>query len=261
MKPKHLSCKSFQIFFLFLTVFVITSCIPQKKIELLQDAITVEKTYKLTEKVPLFIKPNDELYIRVSSFDDVAFNFFNNQTSSNYLNYNNELSLSLITFTVNDSGAIDFPILGHVQMEGLTINEATKKLKDLLSEYFNQPTVIIKVVNKKISVFGEVQLSGSFTYTNDRITIFEAISMAGDVTPHGNLKDVYLVRSENDSIMKIKMDLTADQILTSKYYYLLPNDVIYVKPRPSLTWNIVSVPITLVLTTLTTALLIFDYTR
>lgn len=261
MKEQKTSFRSFSNLFVLLLLFITSSCISQKKIELLQNPVAVDKTYKLTEKVALLIKPNDELYIRVSSFDDVAYNFFNNQTSSNYLNYNNELSLSLITFNVNDSGAIDFPILGHVQMADLTIDEATKKLKGLLSEYFNQPTVIIKVVNKKISIFGEVQLSGSFTYTNDRITIFEAISMAGDVTPHGNLKDVYLIRAENDSIMKIKMDLTDDEILTSKYYYLLPNDVVYVKPRPSLKWNIVSVPITLVLTTLTTALLMYEYMR
>lgn len=244
-----------------LLVFMISSCISQKKIELLQNPAEVSNTYKLSEKCSLLIKPNDDLYIRVSSFDDVAYNFFNNQTAANYLNYNNELSLSLITFTVNDSGAIDFPILGNVHMANLTIDEATKKMKELLSEYFNQPTVIIKVVNKKISVLGEVRLSGSFTYTKDRISIFEAISMAGDVTPHGNLKDIYLVRSENDSIMKIKINLTDDNILASKYYYLLPNDVIYVRPRPSLKWSIVSVPITLVLSTVTTALLMINYLR
>jgi polysaccharide biosynthesis/export protein len=261
MKEQISTIRHFSRLLLLLLVLVISSCISQKKIELLQEPVKENNIYKLSEKSTILIKPNDDLYIRVSSFDDVAYNFFNNQTASNYLNYNNELSLSLITFTVNDSGAIDFPILGHVQLADLTIDEATKKMKGLLSEYFNQPTVLIKIVNKKISVFGEVHLSGSFTYTKDRITIFEAISMAGDVTPHGNLKDIYLVRSVNDSIMKIKINLTDDKILASKYYYLMPDDVIYVKPRPSLKWSIVSVPITLVLSTLTTALLMFDYIR
>jgi polysaccharide biosynthesis/export protein len=261
MKQQISAFQSFSRLVILLSALLISSCIPQKKIELIQNPVEKDNSYKLAEKAALLIKPNDELYIRVSSFDDVAYNFFNNQTASNYMNYNNELSLSLITFAVNDSGSIDFPILGPVYMVNLTIDEATKKLKELLSEYFNQPTVIIKIVNKKISVLGEVNISGSFTYTKDRLSIFEAISMAGDVTPHGNLKDVYLVRSENDSIKKIKMNLTADDILTSKYYYLLPNDVVYVKPRPSIKWSIVAVPITLVLTTLTTALLMFDYIR
>jgi len=98
-------------------------------------------------------------------------------------------------------------------------------------------------------------------YTKDRISILEAIGMAGDATVHGNLRDVYLVRSVNDSILKTKLDLTKDDILSSEYYYLQPNDIIYIRPRPSIKWSVIAVPISLSLSTITTALLILNFLR
>ena len=238
---------------------LISSCIPQKRLEYINDPVNNQNVYQLNQKPKNLIKPNDELYIRVSSFDDVAHNFFNNQSNSNYLNYGNDVSVSLISYTVNDSGYIYFPIIGHILVKDLTINEATDKLKNLLSEYFNQPTVLIKFVNKRVTVMGEVARPGTYVYTTERINIFEALSLAGDVTVHGDKRDVFLVRDVNDSIIKRKVDLTKDQILYSANYYLKPNDILYVRPRRSIKWNVVSVPISLVLSTVTTTLLIINY--
>jgi polysaccharide biosynthesis/export protein len=250
-------CRCYLLFLI--VIFLLDACIPQTRLQYLQDPVLEKNIYELYEKNVVRIKPNDELYIRVSSFDDVAFNFFNTQANANYMTYSNDVSISLISFIVNDSGYINFPILGQVQIADLTIDEATEKLRSMLSEYFNQPTIIMKLVNKRINVLGEVEQAGSYMYTKDRINIFEAISMAGDATVHGNLKNVYLIRANNDSIMKTQLDLTKDIILTSEYYYVQPNDIIYIKPRTSITWNVISVPISLLLSTVTTALLILNY--
>lgn len=250
-----LNCFQIGMFFF----LMLGSCVSQEKLEFLQDPVVEKNLYQLHEKAIVKIRPNDELYIRVSSFDDVAFNFFSSQTSSNYMNYSNEMSISLISYLVNDSGFINFPILGQVFLNDLTIEEATEKLRIQLSEYFNQPTVILKLVNKKITVIGEVTVSGTYTYTKDRISVFEAISLAGDVTVHGNLKEVYLIRSLDDTIIKTKLDLTEDKILTSENYFVQPNDIIYVRPRPSAKWSVVSIPVSLVLSAITTFLLILNY--
>jgi polysaccharide export outer membrane protein len=235
------------------------SCISQKKLEYLQDPVNEEKIFPLHEKAVIRIKPNDELYIRVSSFDDVAYNFFSTQTNANSMSFGTEASISLISYSVDDSGYIYFPIMGKIQVKDLTIDEVTTKLKNLLSEYFNQPAVLVKFVNQKISVLGEVRQPGSYSYTKDRINIFEALSMAGDVTIHGNRKDVYLIRTVNDSIVKTKINLTKDELLFNKNYYLQANDIIYVQSNSSVKWSAVAVPITLVLSAITTFLLLYTY--
>jgi polysaccharide biosynthesis/export protein len=255
----------FNSFGLYLAILIMTillySCIPQTKLEYLQNPIAEKNTYKLHEKAVDRIKPNDELYIRVSSFDEVAFNFFSTQSNTNYMNYSNDVSLSLISYIVNDSGCINFPILGPVYFANLTIDEAIDKLKTQLSEYFNQPSVIMKLVNKRINVLGEVAHAGTYIYTNNQLNLFEALSLAGNATVHGNIKEVYLIRSVNDSIFKTKLNLTKDDILYSEYYYVQPNDILYVKPRTSVKWNIISTPISLALTSVTTALLILSFFR
>jgi polysaccharide export outer membrane protein len=141
----------------------------------------------------------------------------------------------------------------------LSIDEVTSKLSKLLSEYFNQPAVLVKIVNKKISVLGEVRLPGSYAYTKDNINILEALSLAGDITVNGNRKDVYVIRTVNDSIVKAKIDLTRDNLLINRNYYLKANDIVYVQARPSVKWSVISVPITLVLSSITTFILVFSY--
>jgi polysaccharide export outer membrane protein len=110
-------------FFIVLTCLILTSCIPQKHLEYIQDPVLEKKIYQLHEKSANLIKPNDELYIRVSSFDDVAFNFFSTQTTASSMSLGTKESISLISYSVNDSGSIYFPILGHVYVKDLTIDE------------------------------------------------------------------------------------------------------------------------------------------
>lgn len=238
------------------------SCISQKELEYLQAPLMDEIAYHLAEKDENRIKPNDELYIRISSFDDVAYNFFNTQANTSLLNYGTEASISLVSYTVNNAGYIYFPILGHIYVNNLTVDEATLKLKELLSEYFNQPTVLVKIVNKRITVLGEVNRPGTYTYTSDQINIFEALGLAGSTTVFSDLEEVNLIRSFGDStIIKMKLDLTMDDILFNENYYLQSNDIIYIRPRNSLKWSVVSIPITLVLSSITTALLILNFLR
>jgi polysaccharide export outer membrane protein len=244
---------------LVIMMLALFSCISQKKLEYMQNPATGETIYSLHEKEAITIKPNDELYIRVSSFDDVAYNFFSAQTNANNLSFGTDASISMVSYSVDDSGYIYFPILGKIIVKDLTLDGVTNKLKDLLSEYFNQPSVLVKFVNKKITILGEVRQPGSFSYTKDRINIFEALSLAGDITVHGNRKDIYLIRTVNDSIVKSKIDLTKDEILFNKNYYLQTNDIVYVQSRGSVKWGVVSVPISLVLSAITTFLLVYSY--
>jgi len=242
-----------------LSVLLFSSCISQTKLKYVQDPVLDRNIYKQQEKRASTIKSNDELYIRVSSFDDVAHNFFSTQTNNSSLSFGTDASISLISYEVNDSGNIYFPILGYLYVKDLTLDGLTNKLTRLLSEYFNQPAVLVKFVNKKITVLGEVRQPGSYSYTKDHINIFEALSLAGDATLHGNRNDIYLIRTVNDSIVKMKIDLTKDEMLYGPNYYLQSNDIVYVQPRSSVKWGTEAVTVSLVLSTITTFLLIFSY--
>jgi polysaccharide export outer membrane protein len=259
MKVGRIDQKFHQLIFIVLAVIGFSSCIPQKNLEYLSSAKEAETAYKLTSKPTLRIKPYDELYIKVSSLDDVAFNFFSTQGDNSRSGFSNELSVSLLSYTVSDSGYIYFPILGNIYVQNLTLDEARINLEKELAAYFNQPTVIMKFAYKKISVLGAVRNPGYYTYTKENMNVFEALSTAGDIIVHGNRKNVYLLRVVNDSIRKIPLNLQSDELLYSKYFFLQPDDIIYVKPRGSIKWDVISVPISLIFSTITTALLIINY--
>lgn len=236
------------------------SCVSHRKIEYIQDISKFKDTLDLKYKEAV-INPFDELYIRVSSFDDVEYNFFSNQSSEMRMGFSNEFSVSLISYTVDPDGNIYFPLLGSFSVGKLTILEATNKLQIALSEYFNQPTVLMRKINKRFSVLGYVNRPGRYSYTQERINIFEAISMAGDINFHGDHKEIMILRTINDKTVSIPIDLTKDDIIESDYYFLQPDDIIYIKPRLSAQWTITSVPYSLILSTITTFLLILRYVQ
>ncbi len=244
---------------LLLLILLSYSCVSQRKIEYARSKPLPVSEYKKAELETERIKPNDELYIRVSSFDDVNFNFFNNQSDIMRMNYGNEISVSLISYTVNDSGFIYFPLLQNVYVKDLTLLEVTYKLQSLLSEYFNQPTVIVKFVNKKISVLGEVNIPGYLTYSKNNINIFEALAMAGDVTSFGNRRNAYIIREESGIIKKIHVNLCSADILENPDYYLKENDILYIPPRSNKTWDVTSTPWQLILSSVTTLILVINF--
>ncbi len=248
------------------SVVLLGSCIPQRKLEYLQSSAAIKgwkfseennNIYQTAEKH--VIRANDELLITVSSFDDVSFNYFSGQTSSASMQASNELALTARTYTVDVEGFIYFPVIGKVNLEGLTLDEAMEKMRGILTSYFDQPNVRIKFAFKKISVLGEVNIPGYYTFSKDQVTILEAIAMARDLTIHGNRKEVLLIRNDaNNKVNKYEIDLTDDNMVFNYCYYLQSGDVIYVKPRSSSKWPVISTPISLIFSTITTALLVYN---
>lgn len=236
--------------------FLLPGCIPVKDLEYVQGDISATNPSKVTEAPVQRIKPDDELYIRVSSLDEVAYNFFGNQSDMRSQVSGTEISVSLISYIVDDSGYIQFPILNKINLANLTIEEAAQKLKTSLSEYFNQPTVLMKFVNKRITVLGEVRRPGLYIYTNNNMNIFEALGLAGDITIDGNRKEVIVLREEKGQVFKQSFNLLEDNLLANSQYNLQEGDIVYVKAKKSATWRAVSTPMSMFLGSLTAAVLI-----
>lgn len=243
---------------LFLAFFA--SCVSQKKLDYIQPD-TIYATYETYLQEEILVEPGDELYIRVSSLDDVAYNFFTNQAAVNQQNLTNELSVSLVTFTVNDSGYISYPITGDMYVQDKDVDQIASELQEILRSYFNQPTVTVKKVNKMISVLGEVRIPGKYTYTQQTINIFEALALAGDITINGNKQNVVLLREEEGTIHRWQCDMTDDNLITMPQYYLRSGDVLIVRSRKTAVWSITASSISLLLAFFTTMIVVLDYIR
>ncbi|MGE8427188.1 polysaccharide biosynthesis/export family protein [Sphingobacterium multivorum] len=178
------------------------------------------------------IQPNDILTIVVTAADPkvtAPFNPLSTMMSSN-LTQQTDLALRP-TYTVNEKGDITLPMLGEVHISGMTRVQAIEKLRKDLSQYIKDPGVNINFNNFRVSVLGEVARPGSFIMPTERVTVLDALGMAGDLTIRGVRENVMLIREVDGQKTMHRLDLTQQNTLNSPYYYLAQNDVIYVEPN------------------------------
>lgn len=135
------------------------------------------------------------------------------------------------TYTIDNNGYIDFPKLGKIKLAGKTRTEALDYLRREVGRFIVDPGVSIEVRNFKVTVLGEVRNPGTFPVNNDRITVLEALGLAGDLTINGVRKNVLVIREQNGEKKVHRIDLTSPEALNSPVYYLAQNDVIYVEPN------------------------------
>lgn len=240
-------------------VIMISSCVTQKNVEYLQDEEKNTKTFIEAKIDDYKLKAHDELYIQINSLDEASANVFSNSTSqqSNYAGSLQPYGASLVSYTVNKEGFVLLPLIGTIYVKDKTVSQVSEILRDSLSNILSQPVVSIKLVNRFISVLGEVHNPGHYPYAQERLTIFDALGLAGDVTEYGNRNEVLLARNENGKNIRIILDLTRSDLLASGYYYLRPNDLVYVKPLQKKFWGMKEFPFSVVLTSISTAILLY----
>lgn len=217
----------------FITVLMMFSSCGSRKnmVYLQQDSSIVNTVYE--NYVPK-IQVNDILTISVTAADPKAtapFNFLSTLPSAN-MTQGTEMALRP-TYTVDKEGDILFPMIGKVHLAGLTRLEAIDKLRNQLSEYIKEPGVNMNFNNFRVSVLGEVAHPGSFIMPTERITVLEALGLAGDLTIRGVRNNVMLIREIDGKKEIHRLDLTKQETLNSPYYYLAQNDVVYVEPNRS----------------------------
>jgi polysaccharide export outer membrane protein len=136
-------------------------------------------------------------------------------------------------YLVNKDGNIDFPVLGSIQVKGLTITQLKDSLKIKLNKYLQDPIVNIRLLNYKITVLGEVARPSTYSIPSERITVVDAIGMAGDLTIYGKRENVLLIREEKGERKFVRLNLNSSNLFESPYYYLKQNDIVYVEPNKS----------------------------
>lgn len=224
------------IVILFVCILSITSCTSYKNVPYLQNPEVVNS---YMESLPMYdatIMPKDLLTITVNTSDPEAAAPFNLvvQSPINVARSSNLTQQpSLQQYLVSNEGTIDFPVLGRLNVGGLTKSQAEDLIREKLGDYLKEtPIVTVRMSNYKIAVLGEVARPGMFTVNNEKVNIFEALAMAGDLTVWGLRDNVKLIREDANGKREIVMlNLNNADIVTSPHYYLQQNDILYVSPN------------------------------
>lgn len=220
-----------KIYFAFVFVLLFASCASRKEIVYLQPSqVQLDNMY--TKYAPK-IQQEDLLTITVSAADVKATMPFNQQNVYQATAGSATDMAFKPTYLVDANGEIDFPVLGKVKVGGLSRLEATDLIRTKLKQYINDPGVNLTFANFKVTVLGEVNKPGTYTLPQERVTVLEALGLAGDMTLKGQRNNVLLVREQNGEKKMERLNLLTDSVLNSPYYYLAQNDVIYVEPNNS----------------------------
>lgn len=209
-----------------------TSCGTPKNVAYFQDLNNNPDTVITLQNRVITVKPTDKIYIGVKSKDPQISQLFNltGGTSSGATN----MSQDAYYYTVDSKGDIDFPVVGKIQVAGLTREEIAEKVKKSLvdASLVKDPTVTVGLSNLHYSMMGEVAKPGQYAIEEEKVTILDAISKAGDLTIQGKRNDVMVLRQENGHQKIYKIDLCSGRdIFSSPAYYLQQNDVVYVTPN------------------------------
>lgn len=218
-----------------------SGCVTYEPLVNFEDGVPTPATEDILNNMELLIQPEDLLKIDVYSTNPEAVAAFNlQQAGQQPMNMGmmggqggaNNLEL-FMGFFVSQDGTVDLPYLGATELAGLTLAQAKNKINDQLKRYVTDAVVNIRFLNFKITVLGEVNLPGTIRLTNKRVTLLEAIGMAGDLTPYANREEVLIIREERGVRTYQRLNLQDYDIFTSPYFYLQQNDVVYVEPLRS----------------------------
>lgn len=252
-----------KIFILISVVFIVllSSCTSRKKSLYLRNVGSDSTNVFASQQIEHRIISGDVLYINFYSFNKSLSEIFNNQdnTTSSYSMWNSEANVYVNGFSVNDSGDVVLPLIGNIRITDLTIEEASNKIQNKAKTFVNDVTVIVKLLNYRYTVIGEVARPGTYTNYNDNLTIFQAVAKSGDVTIFGDKTKSHIIRQTRKGQIVIPFDFTDINILTSDAYYIRPNDIIYIEPVRNKSFRQDLPNFALLFSSITTTILILNF--
>jgi polysaccharide export outer membrane protein len=219
-----------------ITLFLITlttSCVQTRYVSYLNNSLDTVYS-KGTNQEELAIQKNDILSIHISSLNQEASEIFNS-TNSQQINNSSNTGNSVLGsgYLVNMDGSIELPMIGNVKAEGLSKNELKTEITNSIIErkLLVNPIVNIRRINFEVTVIGEVGKPTVITVPNEKISLLKALGLAGDITIYGKKENVLLIREVDGKKKVTHLNLNSSDFLNSPYYYLMPNDIVYVEPN------------------------------
>ncbi|MCB0688812.1 MAG: polysaccharide biosynthesis/export family protein [Saprospiraceae bacterium] len=206
------------------------------------------------------IQPSDLLIVNINAFEGNSIQFLQQEFASRNLNNGNREygpnALYYNSYEVDRDGYINLPFIDKVKVDGMNTDQLKTKLDSAYSPYFKYVSTSVKLANMRVTILGEVEQPGVHYFFNNQTSILEAISLAGDFTDFGNRKKVKLIRRYGNETKTIMLDLNKEDFINTEYYFIHPNDLIYIEPIKAKAFDVGAQSVGLVLSVISTAALL-----
>lgn len=243
---------------LFAVVFA--SCVPQKKMLYLKNAEmaaeNISKDYVNDRTVDYKLQPGDNLYIHVVNTIDERSAASINGDIRGYLS--SDANIYLQTTTIDEDGYVEMPLVGKIEVKNLTVDEAKDRLQTAINTYINGSMLVVKLASFNLTLLGEVSRPGMYKVYQSQINLFEAVALAGNMTNFAKKSDVKIIRQTDHGSEIVTVDMGQADILSSPYYYLKPNDIIYVEPLKIKQWGFTTFPYSTVFSIVTLGVTLYS---
>jgi polysaccharide export outer membrane protein len=246
---------------LLITILVsvsLTSCVTHKKLTYLQYEGTTDNVIKSVTPSAYKIMPYDNLFIKVVTPDPQWSAMFNTMPVTAYSLSVTEQSADLVSYPVDGDGFIQLPYAGKILVAGKTLDIVTVEVEKVLKGYIADAAVTVKMINNYVSLLGEVKNPGRYPIYKDRMNIFQALAMAGDLSEYSNRQKVQIIRQTPGGTIVEEFSLNDRSILASKFFYIMPNDIIYSQPMKGKFFQMNTFPYSVLLSTITTFVLLWN---
>lgn len=240
---------------------VLYACVPHKNLVILtQDKkIKSDSLIKAEFRKTYLIQPGDLISIKVSSIDPSSVAIFNKEIGGGRSNQFNEPAIYLTSYLVSDSGYVNMPMIGKLTLINMSIMDATFLIERELAAYYKFVSVDVKLMSFRVSILGEIKTPGIYNFYNERVNIIQALSHAGGFTDLSNRSKVKIIRNEDGKLKINTLNLKNDEIFNTQFYYLQPNDAIYVEPLKAKVVKVNAPTLQVIISTLTFALVASNF--
>lgn len=215
------------------TIFLSGCCVKYKNLVYIQDKYeNTSDTISTSKNQEIVLRTGDNLYINLigANISDLGIYYRDDRVGGSTREF-----LALQGYMIDPEGNFKFPMIGDVKVAGLTLNEARDLIQSKIDEYIANVVVVVRLLNYDITVLGEVARPGTYTFTQREVNLFDALGMAGDCTPNADRQHVIILRKEAENTKAETLNLLRSDFVANPYFWLKPNDVVYVKPTRSKT--------------------------
>lgn len=242
-----------------LVATVVTSCVTNKDLTYLQYSGDLHPPDTVASVTPAVyrVQISDNLFIRIVTPDPSFSEMFNTLPTTGYGVTVTEQTADLVSYAVDSTGSISMPYAGKIHVAGKTLNQITVDVEDALRPFISDAAISVKLINNYISLVGEIELPGRYLIYKDRLNIFQALAMGSDLNDFSDRQEVQIIRQTSGGTVVKEFSLTDRSILSSEFFYVMPNDVIYAKPVKGRFFRLNEFPYTFLIGSLTTLVLIY----
>ena len=250
--------KQKSLLILLLLLASLSSCVTNKKLTYLQYNGQRNDIAKSVAPSAYKIQPFDNLFIRVVTPDPLLSAMFNTMPVTAYGIGITEQTADLVSFPVDGEGFIQIPYVGRIMVAEKTLDMITVEVEQALKSYVADAAVTVKMVNNYVSLLGEVKYPGRYPIYKDRMNVFQALAMAGDLGEYSNRQKIQIIRQTADGNIVKEFSVNDRSLIVSEFFYVMPNDVIYAQPMKGKFFQMNAFPYTVVLSAITTFVLLWN---